>query len=252
MSPSFVRAGVALVALAAMASHGHAQSAPRRQRPRRGHRSSTPSNSSWTRRRSAARRSRPTRRASCSPRTRPASSTPTRCRSAAASATPVTTSTTDRPTPSSSSPTDDRVLFTRDQGGNELNHLYVHDADGKEQRPDAGREAQGPVRRLVARRHGLLRPDQRAGPAILRPLPLRRDDATSGRSSTRTSPATAGRHLARRQVGRAGEAEHHQRHRHLPVERRPAKRLTHHAAHRATRSYEPGGRSTRRRSTSTT
>lgn len=28
-------------------------------------------------------------------------------------------------------PHDDRVLFTRDQGGNELNHLYVVDADGK-------------------------------------------------------------------------------------------------------------------------
>jgi dipeptidyl aminopeptidase/acylaminoacyl peptidase len=29
-------------------------------------------------------------------------------------------------------PTDDRVLVTRDQGGNELNHLYVIDADGTE------------------------------------------------------------------------------------------------------------------------
>jgi dipeptidyl aminopeptidase/acylaminoacyl peptidase len=27
---------------------------------------------------------------------------------------------------------DDRILFTRDQGGNELNHLYVHETDGRE------------------------------------------------------------------------------------------------------------------------
>jgi dipeptidyl aminopeptidase/acylaminoacyl peptidase len=27
---------------------------------------------------------------------------------------------------------DDRILFTRDQGGNELNHLYVHETDGME------------------------------------------------------------------------------------------------------------------------
>ncbi len=30
-------------------------------------------------------------------------------------------------------PKDDRVLYTRDQGGNELNHLYVRELDGKEQ-----------------------------------------------------------------------------------------------------------------------
>jgi dipeptidyl aminopeptidase/acylaminoacyl peptidase len=29
-------------------------------------------------------------------------------------------------------PADDRILFTRDQGGNELNHLYVREADGAE------------------------------------------------------------------------------------------------------------------------
>ncbi|MFX8227177.1 hypothetical protein ABTL27_20235, partial [Acinetobacter baumannii] len=29
-------------------------------------------------------------------------------------------------------PADDRVLYTRDQGGNELNHLYVRELDGSE------------------------------------------------------------------------------------------------------------------------
>jgi len=46
--------------------------------------------------------------------------------------TAVTKSTTDNNYAVSYFPDDDRVLVTRDQGGNELNHLYVIDTDGKE------------------------------------------------------------------------------------------------------------------------
>ncbi|RDZ26897.1 S9 family peptidase [Lysobacter silvisoli] len=46
--------------------------------------------------------------------------------------TPVTRSTTDSTYAVAYFPDDDRVLFTRDQGGNELNHLYVIDRDGAE------------------------------------------------------------------------------------------------------------------------
>ena len=46
--------------------------------------------------------------------------------------TPVTRSTTDSTYSVGYFPKDDRVLFTRDQGGNELNHLYVRTADGQE------------------------------------------------------------------------------------------------------------------------
>jgi dipeptidyl aminopeptidase/acylaminoacyl peptidase len=46
--------------------------------------------------------------------------------------TPVTTSTTDSTYAVSYFPTDERILFTRDQGGNELNHLYVRTPDGQE------------------------------------------------------------------------------------------------------------------------
>jgi dipeptidyl aminopeptidase/acylaminoacyl peptidase len=46
--------------------------------------------------------------------------------------TPVTTSTTDSTYAVSYFPTDERILFTRDQGGNELNHLYVRGPDGQE------------------------------------------------------------------------------------------------------------------------
>jgi dipeptidyl aminopeptidase/acylaminoacyl peptidase len=46
--------------------------------------------------------------------------------------TPLTSSTTDTTYAVSYFPSDDRVLYTRDQGGNELNHLYVRELDGKE------------------------------------------------------------------------------------------------------------------------
>ncbi len=47
--------------------------------------------------------------------------------------TPVTSSTTDNINAVAWFPADDRKLITRDQGGNELNHLYVIAADGSEQ-----------------------------------------------------------------------------------------------------------------------
>ncbi len=43
---------------------------------------------------------------------------------------PLTTSTTDSTFAVSWFPTDSRALFTADRGGNEINHLYVHEADG--------------------------------------------------------------------------------------------------------------------------
>ena len=46
--------------------------------------------------------------------------------------TPVTKSTKDSTYAVSFFPHDDRILITRDQGGNELNHLYVMTADGRE------------------------------------------------------------------------------------------------------------------------
>jgi dipeptidyl aminopeptidase/acylaminoacyl peptidase len=46
--------------------------------------------------------------------------------------TAITTSTTDTILAISYFPKDDRVLYTRDQGGNELNHVFVRTADGQE------------------------------------------------------------------------------------------------------------------------
>jgi dipeptidyl aminopeptidase/acylaminoacyl peptidase len=47
-------------------------------------------------------------------------------------ATRITGSTTDSTFAVSYFPKDDRILFTRDRGGNELNHLYVREQDGTE------------------------------------------------------------------------------------------------------------------------
>ena len=47
-------------------------------------------------------------------------------------ATPITSSATDTTIAVSYFPKDDRVLYTRDQGGNELNHLYMKGTDGVE------------------------------------------------------------------------------------------------------------------------
>ena len=44
---------------------------------------------------------------------------------------PLTSSTTDSTFAVSWFPADGRVLFTADSGGNEINHLYVREADGK-------------------------------------------------------------------------------------------------------------------------
>ena len=47
-------------------------------------------------------------------------------------ATPITRSTTDSTFAVSYFPADDRILYTRDDGGNEQNHLYVREVDGRE------------------------------------------------------------------------------------------------------------------------
>jgi dipeptidyl aminopeptidase/acylaminoacyl peptidase len=51
---------------------------------------------------------------------------------AGGAAVPITQSTTDSTYAVSYFPHDDRLLYTRDQGGNELNHLYVRTPDGQD------------------------------------------------------------------------------------------------------------------------
>ena len=118
--------------------------------------------------------------------------------------TPVTKSTTDKTYAVSFFPTDDRMLVTRDQGGNELNHLYVIGEDGSESDLTPGKK---------------LKASLRAGPTMARPSTSRPTNATRStststattrrptraRCSTRTSTATARRRCPTSEVGGAGE-----------------------------------------------
>ncbi len=88
---------------------------------------------------------------------------------------PLTSSTADSTFAVSWFPGDGRALFTADRGGNEINHLYVREADGKHARPDAGRQSQSRVPWLVRRQAALLRHDERAQRASVRPVPLRHE-----------------------------------------------------------------------------
>ncbi len=75
-----------------------------------------------------------------------ASSTSTACRWRAASPRRSPSPRRTPPSPSATSPSDERILFTRDQGGNENNHLYVRDAGRQGEGPHPGRQAEGRVR----------------------------------------------------------------------------------------------------------
>ena len=61
----------------------------------------------------------------------------------------LTSSTTDSTFAVSWFPDDARVLFQADKGGNEINHLFVRELVGESARPDARRQGEGGVRRLV-------------------------------------------------------------------------------------------------------
>ena len=131
MSASLVRAGAALVALAAMVSHGDAQSArPANAQTRPSKQYTIEQFMNVTGVRGAGFSADESRVLFSSNKTGiwnvysiPASG---------GEWVPITTSTVDSTYAISYFPADDRVLFTRDQGGNELNHLYVKMVDGQE------------------------------------------------------------------------------------------------------------------------
>ena len=165
--------------------------------------------------------------------------------------TPVTKSTTDSTYAVSFFPKDDRILLTRDQGGNELNHLYVLSPDGKERDLTPGEK-------LKAAFSGWT-PDGAAffvstNERDARYFDIYRYDAATFERTLlykNEHGHFAGCRLRRRQMGGDDEAEHHQRQRHLPVERGDQGAHASRARTRAMRSSSRR-RSTRRRSISTT
>jgi Tol biopolymer transport system component len=131
MFPSLVRAGAALVALAAMASHSDAQSArPGTAKARPSKQYTIEQFMNVTGVRGAGFSADESRFLFSSNRTGiwNTYSIPV----GGGEWVPITASTVDSTYAVSYFPTDDRVLFTRDQGGNELNHLYVKMLDGQE------------------------------------------------------------------------------------------------------------------------
>src|SRR6188768_3088819 len=131
MSRSFTRSALALVALATVASHAAAQSAPRGTAPARPSKQYTIEQfMNVTGVRGAGFSADESRVLFSSNKTGiwNAYSIP----ASGGEWVPITTSTVDSTYAISYFPADDRVLFTRDQGGNELNHLYVKMVDGQE------------------------------------------------------------------------------------------------------------------------
>ena len=126
-------------------------------------------------------------------------------------------------------------LHPRQGRGREQPPLRPH-ARGRA-RPDARVEAQGEFRRLVARRVGLLRPDQRARPPLLRRLPLRRRRLRADARLRGQGGLPGRRRLGRRPLDRARQAEVDRRRRHLPLGRPRPGKMTHLTPHNTPAQY---------------
>ncbi len=120
--------------------------------------------------------------------------------------TALTHSTTDSTRAVSFFPTDERILYTRDRGGDENNHLYVLGRRA-DIRLDPGLKAQGDVLRMVARRLVIPRAQQRARPSVLRPLSLRCQETRPVPDLQRHGRLPARRRFGRWTMACAREAE---------------------------------------------
>ncbi len=118
----------------------------------------------------------------------------------------LTHSTTDTTLAVSYFPNDDRFLYTRDQGGNELNHLYVQTPAGQERDLTPGDKLKAMFARWTRDGRAFYVRSNERDAALLRHLPLRREvlrpDADlqgRGRATTSaTSPRTGrGSHFRR-------------------------------------------------------
>ena len=124
--------------------------------------------------------------------------------------TPVTTSTTDSTFAVAYFPNDDRILFTRDQGGNELNHLYVRTADGEERDLTPGEKLKASFNGFTPDGSAFCVQSNKRDPKYFRHLPLRREDVRADALLPERRLLPDGR-LRRWQVGVAGEGDHDDR-----------------------------------------
>src|SRR4051812_37043589 len=136
-------------------------------------------------------------------------------------------------------PNDDRILYTRDSGGDEQNHLYLRDLDGSEKDLTPGK--------LKARFFSWARDlsafyveTNERDPKF---FDFYRYDAKDARAQAPLPESGRLRHCRRhrrRKVDRARENADHDRQRHLPRQRGHEGAQAHHAPQG--RGIEPGGR----------
>ena len=177
-------------------------------------RSNTRWSSSSTRRRSAARRSPPTNRAILFSSNKTGIWNAYTMPVSGGAWTPVTKSTTDSTYAVSFFPNDNRILITRDQGGNELNHLYVRTAAGEESDLTPGDKLKAQFGGWTHDGAAFYVQTNERDPKF---FDIYRYDA---RTYARTlfyenKDGTSRRRSRRRKVARAGEGEHDQRQRHV-------------------------------------
>ena len=109
------------------------------------------------------------------------------CRPRAKASSALTSSTTDSTFAVSWFPADARVLFTADSGGNEINHLYVREADGATRDLTPGDKAKAEFVGWSGRQAALLRHDERARRAGVRSVSVRGEGLRAHAASSRTT-----------------------------------------------------------------
>ena len=153
--------------------------------------------------------------------------------------TAITASTTDSTYAVSYFRNDDRMLFTRDQGGNELNHLYVRTPDGQERDLTPGAKLKAQFSGWAPDGSAFYVGTNERDP---RYFDLYRYDAkTYERTLVLQERAglLPGLRVGRREVGRADEGEHDVGLRHLSVERATRRRRRTSPRTRAWRRIRP-------------
>ena len=129
---------------------------------------------------------------------------------------PLTSSTTDSTFAVSWFPDDGRALFTADRGGNEINHLFVREADGKTRDLTPGDKAKAEFHGWSAdKQHFFVTTNERNAQGV-RPVPLRHEGLRTHAAVQERCGLADLRDFARRPLPGARQAAHQRRLRRLP------------------------------------
>ncbi len=108
-------------------------------------------------------------------------------------------------------PRDDRILFDRDQGGNEVDHLFVRELDGTVRDLTEGEQTKEQFAGFAPRSGELLHREQRPRPALLRPLRVGRGQPREADDLPQRDRAPAGRVSPGPAFVALQQTQHHQR-----------------------------------------